>query len=484
MPSSTRAHLARSAAVDRLTLPIADRVPRSWPAGLAALENRNYRLFLSAQAVGSIGGWMQRVAQDWMVLQLTGSVAAVGFTVALQFAPFLFFGLFSGLLADRYPKLVLIRICQSVAALCALTLGVLALTGQAQAWHVYVIAVVLGLAMVVDGPARSALVTELVGKHRIGNAVSLNSSVFHSAALIGPALSGVLISQFGLGWSFIANAVAVSTVVLMLFAVRPAITQLPTVASRASGQLREGLAYIRRTSEVRWALLLVGVSGLFTMNMTVVLSAFADKVHHLGVTGYSLFTAMNAVGALGGALLSANRRTPLRLRGLALLLGLLGLVMALGALATTPTMFAVTLVFGGLITLTFLIAANTLVQTAAAPAVRGRVMSVYILVQMGSQAIAGPVLGVAMDHFGPQSALLVKGLAATVFAVVLAVGMARESDLKLALSRLHRRDFHLDPVRLGPATVPAVTARTLWRCVPLEIVHREDDSARGRALVA
>src|SRR5699024_10700282 len=299
VPARTHALLSTSAAVERLAAPIRNtRPPRQWPAGLAALEIRNYRLLLSSQAIGATGGWMQRVAQDWMVLQLTGSVGAVGVTVALQFLPFLAFGLFSGVVADRFPKKLILMVTQFAAALCALVLGVLALTGTAQAWHVYVIAFVLVVVRVFAGPARTALVSELVGPAKIRNAVSLNSSVFRSAALVGPALSGLLIGSVGLGWSFLANSAAILVVVGVISRIRPTIAQLPTPASRATGQLREGLSYIRRTSEVRWALVLLAIASLLCLNLAVVITAYADKVFDLGVNGYSLLTSLNAIGAL------------------------------------------------------------------------------------------------------------------------------------------------------------------------------------------
>ncbi|MGD7707787.1 MFS transporter [Microlunatus sp. Y2014] len=471
MPPSTQAVLSTSTSVDRLSAPINHRrPPRRWPASLAALEVRNYRLFLGAQAIGSVGGWMQRVAQDWMVLQLTGSVAMVGLVVALQFLPFLLFGLFSGVIADRYPKKRILQVTQAAAALCALVLGVLALTGTAQAWHVFVIAFVLGVVMVIDNPARSALVTELVGAERIRNAVSLNSSVFHSAALVGPALSGILIGTLGLGWSFIANAVATAAVVVVISMIRPAISQLPTAASRAKGQLRQGLAYIRRTSEIRWALVLLAVAGFLTMNIPVVVTAFSTQVFDLGVNGYSLLISLNAVGALSGALLSAGRKKALRLRELAALLGLLGLLIAVGSQMPNGGLYGLTLVAGGLVSLTFLIGANTLVQTASAPALRGRVMAVYILVQMGMQALGSPILGFAMDTIGPRTTVLISGLATLALAGALALAMARQSNLSLGVAPVRRADLHLDPLKLGRATVRGVTPRTLRRLVPLEIV--------------
>lgn len=472
MPTRTPTALPVSAAVEQLARPIQRvRGPRQLPSGLAALQVRNYRMLLSSQAIGATGGWMQRVAQDWMVLQLTGSAAAVGITIALQFLPFLMVGLFSGVIADRFPKQKILVITQSAAALCAATLGLLALTGTAQVWHVYVIAFVLGMVTVFDGPARSALVSELVGPSRIRNAVSLNSSVFHSAALVGPALSGVLIGTIGLGWSFVANAVATASVVAIICQIKPEVGQLPTPATRAKGQLKEGLLYIVRTSEVKWALILLAIASLFALNMTVVITAFADKVWDLGVNGYSLLTSLNAVGALSGALLSAGRKSPIRLRGLALLLGVLGVAVIAAGVAPSALLFGAALVITGLITLTFLIGANTLVQTACAPAVRGRVMAVYMLIQLGLQAVGSPILGIGIDHIGPQTTLLVTGSTTIVLAIVVTAVMAHSAQLSLGRMPVRRADFHLDSISFGQRRVPFVTMGTLRRVSPVGIVR-------------
>ncbi|MDN5726098.1 MAG: MFS transporter [Propionibacteriales bacterium] len=463
-----------SPSVDRLSTPIRARgdIPRRWPNSLAALEVRNYRLFLVAQVLGCTGGWMQRIAQDWMVLQLTGSVAAVGLTVALQFAPFLIFGLFGGVIADRYDKRKIMLITQSLVASCALVLGVLAVTGQVQVWHVYVIAFVLGTVVVIDSPARQVFVSELVGAQHIRNAVSLNSSVFQGAGLIGPAIAGILIGGVGLGWAFMINSVAAGLVVGVIAMIKPAVTQLPTVANRARGQLREGLAYIRRTSEVGWAIGLAGVAGVFAMNMPVVLSAFAEKEFQLGVGGYTTFNSLNAIGALTGALLSAGGHRQLRLRNIVPLLAGLGLLQAVASHLPSAWMFGAVLVMCGLTSLTFLIAANTLVQTTAAPAVRGRVMAVYTLVLMGGQAIGGPLLGWSMDNVGPRTTMLITGSVTAVLATTMMLLMARASRLTLSVGRPRWSDFHLSTVRLGALRFRTVTPASVRDWVPLHIVPR------------
>ena len=445
--------------LDTLTAPITHR-HRTWPAPLAALEVRNYRLYLSSQVVATTGLWMQRIAQDWLILELTGSVAAVGIAVALQFTPVLLFGLFGGLIADRYPKRRILIITQSVATLMALTLGTLALTGQVRAWHVFAIATMLGFVTVVDNPTRQVFVSELVGRRHIRNAVSLNSSVFQLGALVGPALSGILINAVGQGWSFLINACACSTVVIMLTVIRPTINQLPTIANRAKGQLREGLSYIRRTSEVLWTISLVAVMGVFGLNMPVVLAAFAEHEFGLGVSGYSMFNSFTAIGALTGALISAHRKGTVRLRTLVATVALLGVALMLASTAPTVWMFALVLVGIGLCTLLFLTGANSLVQLTSAPAVRGRVMSVYLMVLLGGQAVGSPVVGSLIDLVGARPTMFGCGAIVATLTVGFGLKMARQSHLTLSVNA-HRvtRPLRIVSTRTlrvsGSATAPS-----------------------------
>ena len=401
---------------------------------------RNYRLYLSSQIVATTGLWMQRIAQDWLVLQLTGKVSAVGFAVALQFAPVLIFGLVGGVIADRFPKRRILMITQGTAALMAASLGTLALTHTVQVWQVYVIATVLGFVTVVDNPTRQVFVSELVGRDHIRNAVSLNSSVFQFGALLGPALSGLLINAVGQGWSFLINCAACLSVVVMVFVIRPTADRsdadAPAVGADspavAPQRWTDGLRYILRTPEIRWTILLVGAIGLFGSNMPVTLAAFANNEFKLGVSGYSLFTSLVAIGALLGALLSARRTERQRLRGL--VRGLLGLgaALALASLAPTSWSFGAVLVGAGLCTLLFLTGANSLVQMTAAPELRGRVMSVYLLVLLGSQALGGPVVGWLIDQVGARVSMAGCGLTLLTLTLVAGALMGRQSNLRVS----------------------------------------------------
>lgn len=409
---------------------------RHWPRTLAALEVRNYRLYLSSQIVATTGLWMQRIAQDWLVLELTGSVTAVGIAVALQFLPVLLFGLFGGVIADRYPKRRILMVTQSAATLLALIMGVLALTGTVQAWHVFIVAALLGFVTVVDNPTRQAFVSELVGTDRIRNAVSLNSSVFQFGALLGPALSGLLIHAVGQGWSFLINAASCLLVVAIVGIIR-----VPAQPGRASvpvkGQLRAGLTYIAHTSEVAWTIVLVATMGILGLNMPVILAAFANTEFATGVGGYSMFNSLTAIGALTGALLSARRTDVLRLRMLVSTLTALGVILALASIAPTIWLFGALLIGSGILSLLFLTGANSLVQTRSEAGVRGRVMSVYILVLLGGQAVGGPAVGWLIDHFGARPSMFLCGGLIAMVTMLTGIAIARQAHLGLEVD-LHR----------------------------------------------
>lgn len=406
------------------------------------MQVRNYRIYFCSQLVACTGLWMQRIAQDWLIADLTGSAAAVGITIACQFLPVLLFGMFGGLIADRFPKRRVLMVTQSVAASLALLLGVLATTGAVQAWHVYGIAVMLGFVTVVDNPTRQAFVSELVGQHHIRNAISLNSSVFQLGGLVGPAISGVLINAIGQGPSFMINSAACLLVVTLLgiMVVPASLNSFRKQTERPSikRDVAEGLSYIRRTPEVAWSIVLVTALALFGLNMPVLLTAFATTEFHVGVSGYSMFNTLVAVGSLAGALLSARRSDGPRLRGLVSALVALGLGLMFAALSGWQFLFSVFLVLIGLVTMLFLTSANSLIQMTAPIAVRGRVMSVYLLMLLGCQAIGGPVIGFVIDHVGVRPAMMTSGLIICMAAIGCGLAMARQSQLRLAVGRYRR----------------------------------------------
>jgi MFS family permease len=403
---------------------------RGRPSTFSSLHTRNFRLFASGQVVSNTGTWMQRIAQDWLVLSLTGSATAVGITTALQFVPTLMFGLTGGLLADRYPKRRILLATQVGMATMGATLAALTLTGRVQVWHVFVIAFGLGMVTAVDNPTRQSFVNEMVGPDHLRNAISLNASVFQLGALVGPAISGVLINAVGPGYSFALNAISYAAPLIMLGRMRDSELIHAPAKDAVGRQLRDGVRYVASRPAMRWPIVLVGCFGLFTMNLPVTLAAFANSVFHSGPSGYGLLSSVVAAGSLTGAIVSA-RRTSTRLRGLAATAGVLAITEMIAAAAPDELMYTAALVPVGAATLMFLTAANSTVQLAAADAIRGRVMGVYLLVFIGSGAIGGPLLGYIDQHFGPRAGMLLAGLAPAIVLAVVCQRLARETGLRL-----------------------------------------------------
>jgi MFS family permease len=400
-----------------------DSPPIARLSPFSALRVRNYRLFVSGQLLSNTGSWVQRIAQDWLVLSLTGSASAVGLTTAMQFMPTVVFGMFGGMLADRCSKRKLLLATTSAMSLFAATLAVLTISGRIETWHVFVVAFGLGTVIAVDNPARQAFVNEMVGQEDLRSAISLNSSVFQLGGLLGPAISGVLISMMGSGYAFAVNALTYIGPAVALCRMRPSELHQSRHAAARPGQVRVALQYAAARPLVLWPTVLVGVFGMFTANLAVTLAAYANHYFHSGAGGYGLLTSLVAIGSISGALVSARRPQP-SLRTLLSFGAVLSLLYVLAAAAPTRPMFCVLLVTVGGYTLLLLTSANSTVQLAAQDAIRGRVMALYLLVFVGSAAIGGPLIGGVDQHFGARSGLLlagvVPGLATAVIAVTLA----------------------------------------------------------------
>lgn len=263
----------------------------------SSLKIRNYRLFATGAVISNTGTWMSRITQDWLVLSLTGSAAAVGITTALQFLPMLLFGLYGGVIADRLPKRRLLLISQAALGLCGIALAALTLSGVVEVWHVYLIAFLLGMVTVVDNPARQSFVSEMVGPAQLRNAVSLNSANFQSARLIGPAVAGVLITTVGSGWAFLLNGLSFIAPLVGLLMMRTSELHASVTVKRAKGQLREGLRYVSGRPDLIWPIVLVGFVGTFGFNFPIWLTAFADEIFHGGAGMYSFFNILMAAGS-------------------------------------------------------------------------------------------------------------------------------------------------------------------------------------------
>ncbi len=418
-----------------------------------SLRVRNYRLYAAGQVVSNSGTWAQRVAQDWLVLELSGnSGVALGITTGLQFLPVLLFGLYGGVLADRYDKRRLLIGAQAAMGVLALVLAVLDLSGAVRLWQVYALAFGLGITSVVDTPVRQAFVSEIVGPEDLSNAVSLNSATFNSARIIGPALAGVGIATAGTGWVFLANAGSYLGVLAGLGMMRTAELHPGRRVARAKGQTREGLAYVRSRPDLLAPIALVGVLGMFGLNFQITLALVAKEVFGRGAGSYALLTSCLAVGSLTGALLSARRSgvpPQRRLFGSAVVFGLLEV--AVGLAPTYETM-ALLLLPTGVAILTFTTTANTSLQLRVDPAVRGRVMALYVLVFLGGTPLGAPLIGAFAEAFGPRGAIVLGGSVTAVAAVVAALWLARQRSLRVS-AHVWRRRPHLH-VRPLSARVP------------------------------
>ncbi|MEU1665145.1 MFS transporter [Streptomyces sparsogenes] len=396
----------------------------------SSLRVRNYRLFATGAVISNTGTWMSRIAQDWLVLSLTGSSTAVGITTALQFLPMLLFGLYGGVIADRCPKRGLLMLTQGALGLCGLALAALTLSGQVQVWHVYVIAFLLGMVTVVDNPTRQAFVVEMVGPRDLRNAVSLNSANFQSARLVGPAVAGVLITAVGSGWAFLLNGLSFGAPLIGLLMMRPGELHKVERAPRGKGQLREGLRYVAGRPDLIWPIVLVGFIGTFGFNFPIWLSAFADGVFHAGPGTYGLLNTLIAVGSVTGALLAA-RRTSTRQRlliGAALMFGLLEIA---AALSPAFWLFAALMVPIGIFSLTFNVTANSNVQLATDPAMRGRVMSLFMMVFVGGTPLGGPLVGWLTDTYGARVGFAAGGLVSAAAAVAVGLILVRAGGLRV-----------------------------------------------------
>ena len=402
----------------------------------SSLKVRNYRLFFVGQVVSNIGTWMQRIAQDWLVLSLTGSATAVGVTTALQFLPMLLFGLYGGVLVDRLPKRRALLFTQSAMGATGIALAALTLTGHVQVWHVYLAAFVVGLATVVDNPARQSFVSEMVGPAQLQNAVSLNSANFQSARLVGPAVAGVMITGVGTGWAFLANGLSFVAPLIGLMMMRARELYVVERAPRAKGQLREGLHYVAGRPELIWTIVLAGFVSTFGFNFPVFLSAFADDVFHAGAGAYSLFNTLMAVGSLAGALLAARRGTA-RMRVLLAGAVAFGALEIVAAIAPSLWLFALLMVPIGMFGMTVNVTANSSIQMSTDPAMRGRVMALYMMVFMGGAPVGAPIAGWITDAYGVRAGLAAGGVIAASAAVTIGLFLARVGNLRLSVGWHH-----------------------------------------------
>jgi MFS family permease len=394
-----------------------------------SLQVRNYRLFSSGQLVSLTGTWMQRVAQDWLVLSLTNSGTALGIVTALQFGPSLILGLWGGMLADRGDKRRLLLITQTALAAVALLLGLLDVSGVVQYWHVLVLAFALGLVSAVDTPVRQSFVVEMVGRDEIPNAVAINSTIFNTGRILGPAVAGLLINAVGTGWVFIANALSSVGVIVALWLMNPdELFPAPQLA-RARGQLREGFRYVRRRADLGLTMFLVFVVGTFGLNFQITTALMAKQVFHRSASGYGLLSAALAVGACAGAVLATRRSTRPTQLFLVVAACAFGVFEIASAMMPSFLTTGLLLIPTGMLMLTFTTAANSSVQLGVEATMRGRVMALYLICFLGGTPLGAPLIGWVAEVLGPRWGMLGGGIICLAAAVGIGALLARRRGL-------------------------------------------------------
>ncbi len=383
-----------------------------------AFRHRNFRILFAANAVSNIGTWAQRIAQDWLVLQLTHSGTYLGLVTALQFAPVLFLSLHGGALADRFDKQKFLIGTNFAGGLSATILGFLITTHHIKLWHVFFLAFLLGVSNAVDAPVRQSFVAEVVGHNDVGNAVSLNSANFNAGRLIGPGISGAMIAAFGTGPSFLLNGGSYFMVILSLLYLRKSEFYL---LPRRSGvaNVREGLRYVRARPDLYVVMIVIFFMATFGLNFQIFNALAATKIFHRGAMSFGLLGTYVAIGSFSGAIASAQlerfRKTMFVVYG-ALIFGTAIVILAF---MPTYTAYAAWLPICGFTALTTLISANSLMQVNSDPAVRGRVMGIYLLVFLGGAPLGSPLIGWTAEKFGVRPTLAGCGLI-TVFAALFA----------------------------------------------------------------
>lgn len=394
----------------------------------AALAQPNYRWFLSGQAVTNIGTWMQRVAQDWLVLEVThGDAVALGLVTALQFLPFIVLAPFAGVVADRVSPRTVLAGTGMLGAVAAGALAAATIAGAADLGLIFIAGAVLGLAAAFDQPARQVLVGLLVPRESLANAVALNSATFNLARIIGPALAGLAIAAVGSGPVFAVNAASFLVAVLTLGMLRPArFERLPEATDTAERvTFTAGVAYLRSRPDLMIVLAAAGLAALFAFNYSITIALMATAEFGRGAAEFGLLGAALSVGSITGSLLSARRRVPVNLP-FVLISGVgFGVVTAVAGLMPSYLWFAVALPICGLAALTFSVAAQSYLQLHTAPHVRGRVMGFYTLVFFGSNPVGAPLLGWVSMEFGPRWGLIGGGVLAVVALLALSWLAAR-----------------------------------------------------------
>jgi MFS family permease len=390
----------------------------------AALSSRSYRIYLGGQSLTNTGSWMQTIAQDWLIFDLTHSSTAVGVTMALQFLPMLLLGLHAGALADRLPKRRILLTTQTLNAIATGSLAAITIAGAVRAADVYAFALVSGVIFAFDVPARQAFVTEVVPEGRLRAAISMNAAVFQATRLMGPAIASLLIVSAGTGWVFAVNAACYLGPTIGLLLLRPSDLHPAPAAPRAPGAVRAAARYLWRRPDVLWTIFLVGMLGTFGLNFPIVLTAMAKSAFGGNASTYGLFNIVLGLGSAAGAVLAGAGTRP-RTRAIVVSAAAFGVLEAAAALAPDMVAFLSLLAAMGFVNLVCQAMANSAVQLAVEPELRGRVMGLYMLAFIGGTPFGAPVIGAITSQYGPRAGMLVCGVVPVLAACVMAAAMAR-----------------------------------------------------------
>lgn len=390
----------------------------------------NYRLWAVGSLVSNVGTWMQRTAQDWLVLtQLTHhNASAVGTVMALQFGPQLLLLPWTGVAADRYNQRKLLMATQATSGVLALILGLLTVTGFVQLWHVYLLAFLSGCASAFDAPVRQTFVAEMVGDADLPNAVALNSTSFNAGRMVGPAAAGMAIATIGTGWAFLANGLSFIAVLASLFFLRKSELRPNARARRSQGGFAEAIRYVWARPDLKAMLVMLFLIGTFGLNFPIFISTMAASVFHSDARGYGVLSSMMAIGTMSGALFAAGRKRP-EFKSLLIGAAMFGLGCTLAALAPGYWLFAAALVLTGMAALTFTNTSNSLMQLSTEPAMRGRVMALRVAIALGGTPIGAPIVGWVADHLGPRWSLGVGALSGLLAAAVAVYVMRQQIHL-------------------------------------------------------
>ena len=403
-----------------------------------SLRSYNFRLWTAGGLVSNVGTWMQRVAQDWLVLtQLTHhDASALGMVMGLQFAPQLLLLPWTGSAADRLNQRKLLMLTQATMGVLALVLGVLTIAGAVRLWHVYVFAFLSGSAAALDAPVRQTFVAEMVGDADLPNAVALNSTSFNAAQMIGPAVAGLLIARVGIGWAFLLNGLSFAAVLISMSFFRLPELRTSARAHRTTSGFLEGLRYVWRKPDLRAILIMLFLIGTFGLNFPIFISTMAVNVFHSDARGFGLLSSIMAVGTLSGSLFAAGRQKP-SLASLLAGAGIFGLGCTLAALAPGYWWFGAALMVIGAAGLIFTNGTNSIMQLSTEPAMRGRVMALRVGIALGGTPIGAPIVGWVANHFGPRWSLAVGAGAGFTAALVAAYVLVRRKECAAGGLLLH-----------------------------------------------